>query len=382
MIASRTVFVSGCFDMLHSGHVAFLEEAASYGDLYVALGSDSTVYNLKGRLPINTEQERLYMMQSLTCVKSAFISSGSGMLDFVAELRSIKPDMFIVNEDGNTPQKEALCRAEGIQYLVLKRQPHSGLIPRSTTSLRQIDQMPYRIDLAGGWLDQPFVSRLHPGPVLTISLESNIAFNERSGMATSTRNKALELWGFKLPSGDPAKLAKILFCYDNPPGTVEISGSQDSIGIVMPGLSRAYYTGGYWPTTLENVGNEPILQFIEQSLYLLPLGPREDGYNPLAIQNVTPMLAEALATAAEQCWHAILNCDIEAFGVAFRSSFEAQIAMFPHMVNDTIHDLISHYHDTALGWKLSGAGGGGYLIFVSEKPIPNAIQIQIRRGIE
>jgi cytidyltransferase-like protein len=68
----KKVFVSGCFDMLHSGHVAFFKEAASYGDLYVALGADKTVYELKGRLPINTEQERLFMVQSVAWVKEAF----------------------------------------------------------------------------------------------------------------------------------------------------------------------------------------------------------------------------------------------------------------------------------------------------------------------
>jgi cytidyltransferase-like protein len=54
----KKVFVSGCFDLLHSGHIAFLQETASYGDLYVALGSDQTVYELKGRLPVNSEQEQ------------------------------------------------------------------------------------------------------------------------------------------------------------------------------------------------------------------------------------------------------------------------------------------------------------------------------------
>ena len=44
---SKKVFVSGCYDMLHSGHVAFFEEAASYGDLYVGIGSDKTIYELK-----------------------------------------------------------------------------------------------------------------------------------------------------------------------------------------------------------------------------------------------------------------------------------------------------------------------------------------------
>ena len=46
-MSSKKVFVSGCFDMLHSGHVAFLKEAASLGDLYVCIGSDKTVYGLK-----------------------------------------------------------------------------------------------------------------------------------------------------------------------------------------------------------------------------------------------------------------------------------------------------------------------------------------------
>ncbi|MCZ7583661.1 MAG: adenylyltransferase/cytidyltransferase family protein [Deltaproteobacteria bacterium] len=151
--------MSGCFDLLHSGHIAFLREAASYGDLYVALGSDATVFDLKGRLPINNEQERRFMVGALDCVKEAFISSGSGILDFVNEMRAIKPDIFVVNEDGNTPQKEALCREEGIEYIVLRRVPYADLPARSTTDLRRINLMPYRIDLAGGWLDQPFVSQ-------------------------------------------------------------------------------------------------------------------------------------------------------------------------------------------------------------------------------
>ena len=100
--------------MLHSGHIAFFKEAATYGDLYVALGSDRTVYDLKGRLPVNSEQERLFLIQSVAYVKDVFISRGSGMLDFELELREMHPDIFIVNEDGNIPEKRALCRELGI----------------------------------------------------------------------------------------------------------------------------------------------------------------------------------------------------------------------------------------------------------------------------
>ncbi len=379
---AKKVFVSGCFDMLHSGHVEFLQQAASYGDLYVALGSDATVYDLKGRVPVNSEQERLYMITSLACVKEALISGGSGILDFEAELRTLRPDVFIVNEDGSTPQKEALCAGLGIEYRVLKREPHFGLPLRSTTALRSVDQMPYRIDLAGGWLDQPFVSELYPGPVLTISLEPTLSFNERSGMATSTRNKALDLWGPRLPPGDAEKLARILFAYDNPPGTKAISGSQDSIGIVIPGLNRAHYDGEYWPSRIDHVGSETTLQFVERALYLVPLGPRESGYDPLSVRNITREGAQALAQAAESCWQAILQHDLRGFGQAMRAAFEAQVAMFPNMVNDLVHELIDRYQQVAYGWKLSGAGGGGYLILVSEQPIERAVRVLIRRGVE
>ena len=63
-----------------------------------------------------------------------------------------------------------------------------------------------------------------------------------------------------------------------------------------------------------------------------------------------------------------------------REGFEAQVAMFPNMVNDQVAWLIDEYRDCALGWKLSGAGGGGYFILVSEKDIPDAVRIQAHRG--
>jgi cytidyltransferase-like protein len=375
----KKVFVSGCFDMLHSGHIAFLTEAASYGDLYVAIGSDQTIFEIKGRPTINTELERLYMLQSLACVKEARISHGSGMLDFIDELLEIAPDMLIVNEDGNIPEKKQLCEELGIEYKILKRIPHPGLLPRSTTELRKLDQMPYRIDMAGGWLDQPFVSKYYPGPVITISLEPTIEFNDRSGMATSTRHKMIDLWGNKLPVDHYEKIAKILFCYDNPPGTKIISGSQDAIGLVFPGLNKSWYEGEYWPTRIDSVLDERILQFIEQSLYMIPLGPRQPGFDVLSNTCIDTVRAKALSEAAEACWDAILACDVNNFGIYTRLGFEAQIAMFPHMMNETLFHLIEQYRNQARGWKVSGAGGGGYLILVSDRPIENAVRITVRR---
>jgi len=248
MSIKKKVLVSGCFDMLHSGHIAFLQEASEYGELYIGLGSDKTIRELKGRETVNSEAERVYILSALSCVHKAFVNKGSGLLDFAEDLKELSPDIFIVNEDGHSPEKEKLCRDHGIEYKVLKRIPHGNLPARSTTALRTIQPMPYRIDLAGTWIDQPYVSKYHPGAAITASLEPTIEFNERSGMATSTRKKAIELWNYHLPLEKPEKLARLLFRYDNDPGTTEVSGSQDSIGITMPGINKFWFDrGNYWP---------------------------------------------------------------------------------------------------------------------------------------
>lgn len=375
----KKVFVSGCYDMLHSGHVAFFEEAATYGDLYVGIGSDKTIYELKARKTINTEAERLYMVKALKVVKDAWVNSGSGVLDFVEELKALKPDIFFVNSDGSTPLKEQLCKELGIEYVVSKRLPHSGLPVRSTTMLRKECRIPYRIDLAGGWLDQSFVSACCAGPVLTISIEPEYEFNDRSGMATSSRKKAVELWQTDIPEGDKEKLAKTLFCFENPPGTKYISGSQDSLGIVLPGLNKLEYNGDYWPESIESNTDPELLKWIEERIWLYPLYPRRASYDVLANTHVTPENVKALSDAARACWDAIIARDTAAFGEQVRKSFEAQIAIFPNMVYDDIREQIDRHRDSVLGWKLSGAGGGGYLIFVSEKSVKNAIQVHIRR---
>ena len=375
----KKVFVSGCFDLLHSGHIAFLEQAATFGDLYVCIGSDHTVYDLKGRYPVITQDERKYMIQALKCVTECRINKGSGILDFESELNEINPEIFVVNEDGNTPAKTALCRSKGIEYKVLERIPSEGLPARSTTSLRTNSIIPFRIDLAGGWLDQPYVNNLFPGSVLTISIEPTLEFNNRSGMSSSTRNKAIELWKAQLPEGDAKQLAKILFSYENPPGTKNISGSQDALGIVLPGLNNLHYKESYWPHKIESIEDEEILSWIENHLYLIPLDPRQNDYDVLKNTNITPDGAAALANAAKGCWKSILNMDLKSFGKYFLDSFKAQVHMFPNMVDATLLATIHNLTNKSLGYKLSGAGGGGYLILVSEIPIENAIQIKIRR---
>lgn len=372
--------VSGCYDMLHSWHVAFLEEAAKLGDLHVYIGSDETVRGLKNVVTYQTEQERLYMVQSLRCVHRAAISRGSGMLDFEQEFRALKPDFFCVNKDGDRPEKAALCAEVGTKYVVFPDHPGRQLnFPwRSSTLIRASRLMPYRIDLAGGWLDQPFVSVLSHGAVITLSIQPTEEFNERSGMATSTRNKALRLWGNRLPVGDPEHLAQVLFSYDNPPGTVDVSGSQDTIGIVMPGLTRSDYAGRFWPESFESITDPEVLHFVETALYLIPLSPRDKNFKPTGKRHLTVDNAEMLARSADWCWTAIKAKDIQALGSAMTTSFLAQTRLFPDMITPEVTEAIERYRSLVRGWKLSGAGGGGYLILVADRPIEGAHTIRAR----
>ena len=151
------VFVSGCFDLLHSGHVAFLKSAAEYGELHVCIGSDATIHGLKKRWTVNDQNERKYMLEALSCVRAVHIGSGSGQIDYVPEFEQVKPDFLVVNSDGHAEAKAELCRKHKVEYVGLQRTPHVGLKARSTTAIREESKIPYRLDLAGGWLDQPFV---------------------------------------------------------------------------------------------------------------------------------------------------------------------------------------------------------------------------------
>lgn len=136
-IPAKKVVATGCFDWFHSGHVRFFEEASAYGDLYVVVGSDENVRLLKGEgHPLFPQAERSYLVGSVRYVSGAMVSSGSGWMDAEPEILSLKPDLYVVNEDGDQPEKRAFCRDHDLGYRVLERTPKDGLAPRSSTVLR------------------------------------------------------------------------------------------------------------------------------------------------------------------------------------------------------------------------------------------------------
>ena len=403
---NKKVFVTGFFDLLNSGQVSFLREASRYGDLYVGVGSDSTFEELKGRMPVCSEQERLYMVKAVRYVKDAFINSGSGILDFLEELDRVSPDVFVVNADGGNEMKRKSCEERGIEYVsigasrsigtggaVLAANPQyksyceaytdpKDQILRSQycAERRYLSRLPYRIDIAGTWIDQPYVSEHGAGWAITASIEPTHEFMERGGMSTSTRNAARKIWPFELPAYNEEMLARMLFCFENDPENEgHVSGAQDAIGICVSGLSRHYYDGHYWPERIETVHDEDILSWLEDHVCVVPMFPRRPGCSVVDGKDINPEKVKALTDAAARCWDAIMAMDLDAFASAFRDSFEAQIAMFPAMMQPGVQEWIDRVRPHALAWKMLGAGGGGHLLLAVDSIPDFAIPVRIRR---
>ena len=363
----KKVFVSGCYDLLHSGHVEFFRQASQYGELYVGIGSDATILDYKHHKTVYSEQERLFMVRSIRYVKEAYINAGSGILDFLPTLDIVKPDILVVNSDGGSEAKRQVCKERGIEYVVLQRDPHEGLAARSSTALKTTQsQIPTRLDLAGTWIDQPYVSQYAPGWAITISLEPTFEIRERCGLSTSTRNMIRRIWPYQLPNMDPEMLAKLVFCFENDPerGDGFISGAQDSIGICVPGLCRHWYNNRFWPERIETCQDEIVLRWLEQHLVMIPMEPRSPGCSVVDGRDITEPKVRALAAAADRCWQAIMDRNLKAFAAAYADSFNAQVAMFPAMIQGSVQDYINRYRSEVLAWKMPGAGGGGYLACV------------------
>lgn len=388
---ARKVFVSGCYDLLHSGHVEFFKQASQYGNLYVGIGSDETILHYKHHKTVYSEQERLYMVKSIRYVKDAFINAGDGIMDFIPTVDFLKPDILVVNSDGGSEEKKRFCAERGIEYVVLERVPADGLQARSSTALKKTPcQIPTRLDLAGTWIDQPYVSCFRPGWALTISLEPTFEIRERCGLATSTRNQIKSIWPYQLPNMDAETLARLVFCFENHPEREggHISGAQDAIGICVPGLARHFYNNHFWPEKIETCQNETVLSWLESHLCLIPMNPRSAGCSVVEGKDINADKVKALTDAAEDCWNSIMQCSLDGFAKAYLNSFMAQVAMFPAMIQGEVQKFIDEYSvmDGVLAWKMPGAGGGGYLALVVRdaeifcREHTEAIPLSIRRG--
>ncbi|HVN53986.1 MAG TPA: hypothetical protein VMT46_06610 [Anaerolineaceae bacterium] len=253
---------------------------------------------------------------------------------------------------------------------------------------RLVGKIPYRIALAGGWIDQPFVSRLNPNPpgsMVVFCVEPTFRFMDRCGMGTSTRKAAYELWNGEIPEGDPAQLVGALYAAENR-NSPEPSGSQDMAGILYPGVNRLDYDfnfeGGYFPIHVESNNDPAVAAWLEDAIHIVPVAPRPDGYNPLGIKNLVIEWIERLGQSGKDCFTAIIEQDIQKLGASFNECMICWEALLPQTVRHPLlkldlMEILGYYQSYYPGAMYSGCGGG-YLIVASEEPVPGSIQVKVR----
>ncbi len=263
------------------------------------------------------------------------------------------------------------------------------MAPEPAADITQIiGSIPYRMALAGGWIDQPFLSKHNPTPpgsMVVVGLRPTFRFMDRCGMGTSTRKVAARLWNGTLPPGEPDRLVRELYAEENR-GLVEPSGSQDMAGLIYPGVNRLDYDydceGGYFPVRVESNNDPTVARWLEGVMHVLPVAPRPGGYNPLGVKNLDPEWVRRLGQSGKDCFDAIVTTDSRALGGSMNECMACWEALLPHTVRHPtltvdLMAVLRYYQGRYAGAMYSGCGGG-YLFVVSEEPVPGAIQVQVR----
>jgi hypothetical protein len=251
-----------------------------------------------------------------------------------------------------------------------------------------IGKLPYRIALAGGWIDQPFTSKLNPSPpgsMVVVCVEPEFWFMERAGICIGTRKIALELWRDGLPNRDPDELVRELYTVENK-GKDEPSGSQDMIGLIYPGINRLDYDfthrGGIFPSHIESNNDPEVASWLERVIHILPVAPRPEGYNPLEIKHLEPEWIARLGQSGKDCYDAIVSRDVKALGASLNECMLCWETLLPgtvrhHTLQVDLIPLLEYYQARYPGAMYSGCGGG-YLYVASETPVQGAFNIKVR----
>ena len=251
-----------------------------------------------------------------------------------------------------------------------------------------LGSVPNRLQLAGGWIDQPFLSQHNPkspGAMVVVQIEPDFRPMDRSGIASGTRAVAMKIWKGKIPKRPPEVLARELYEIENE-GKAEPSGSQDMIGLVYPGVNRLDYDfkihGGVFPSHIESCNKTRVARWLEKVLHLIPVEPRPDGYNPIGKKNLDPKWVAQLGQSGRNCFDAIIQMDANALGASFNLTMKCWETLLPHVVRHPslrvdLMPLLKAYQRQYLGAMYSGCGGG-YLIVVSKKPVPGAFNVTVR----
>lgn len=334
---ARTVFVSGCYDILHAGHLQFFEEARALGHrLVVSFASNEVLWHYKKRRSSIPDDHKRRLLAGLKVVDEVVLGTDLRHpgLDFEAHFRRLQPDILVVTEDDQYAEpKRRLCEEVGARYLVLPKTPPQ-FEPVSTSSIvRWIQaptEAPLRVDFAGGWLDVPRFAR--PGArVVNCSISPLVSLRE---------------WNYEKCSGLGGSGAWALLhgqCGIDSELRLGV-GWQDPAAIRETGLC-------VWES-----GQEPALDFKDSGSFLrgvMALRWTGRGHDTPALAD-HPRNYDLIERAGLHAAAAVRARSLSELGQAVRWSYEAQL----DEGMEALPELGS------LARKYCGGGWGGYALYL------------------
>jgi cytidyltransferase-like protein len=337
----KKVFVSGCYDILHAGHLQFFEEARALGDyLIVSFASAEVLWHHKRRKPSIPDDHKRVLLQGLRMIDEVIITQGHEEgLDFKEDFLRIKPDFLIVTEDDKYGDlKRELCTMVGAEYTILPKTP-PRFEPVSTSSIvrwvQAPTEAPLRVDFAGGWLDVPRFSR--PGEYIVNCAISPLV--------------SLREWPFEKQAGLGGSGAwALLNGRDGFESEIDLGvGWQDPAVIRETGLC-------VWRS-----GERPVLDFKHNGDFL---SGRMAIYWT-GIQHDTPGVANLprdynrIAQSARIARDGVLNADISRLAEGISLYHATQLDEGMHLLPDI---------EGSITRKYCGGGYGGYALYLFEDP--------------
>jgi cytidyltransferase-like protein len=334
-----TVFVSGCYDVLHGGHIEFFKQARALGDrLVVCFAADAVLRAHKLRAPAMPEDHKRAILETIRYVDEVVMGAGEEIgLDFKDHFLRIRPQILAATEDDKyEQQKLLLCMAVGARYVKLpKTLPFE---PISTTAiLRRVRtpmEVPLRVDMAGGWLDVP-----------RLALEGAYVVN-----CAISPKVSLGSWPYQIGAGLGGSAARAMLVGENPV-TSELDagvGWQDPAIIRETGLCA--WKSGPRPVLELKVNPE----FLMGRMALLWTGQ----------SHMTPSLVNR-----DRDYHAIAYAGLVALEAARARSLgklvEAVSLSYDAQLGEGMAQLPAHGEQAK---KYCGGGWGGYALYLFGEP--------------
>lgn len=333
------IFVSGCYDILHAGHVAFFEDARKLGDhLTVSVATDSVLHLSKGRSPSLPISNKISLIRSLRFVDEVVPSSNNEVpLDFRDSILASKANLLVVTEDDKYAKiKQLFCIDHNIEFIMIPKRTLVNSVSTTEVIAKICHRLsvPLRVDFAGGWLDVPKLS--YPGGFIV--------------NCTITPLVSLENWGYRLGSGLGGSAAKaILECRNGVQEELATgAGWQDSAVIEETGL--CVWCSGSKPVLDTKVNPE----WLTGRMLLYWTGNSHRCSDLVEICRDYSRIADASKTARE----AVRNSDLDLLGRSMNLTYSLQL--------QEGMDLLPEIG--AIAMKYSGSGHGGYALCLFDSP--------------